>query len=154
MEVAGVLPISDCGSSSRDSCRQDAWRGGPLNRKQAVAIGASCSKALIQRTQTENKLMALTKFGFIGTGDRFVQHQGTDKFQMKVVGVATAAEGIKVAQEMVREGVQFVELIELCGGFSPVWAGKIIEAIDSAVPVGVVAYGPESIDSMHRLFSY
>ncbi|KAB7578545.1 DUF6506 family protein [Verminephrobacter eiseniae] len=95
--------------------------------------------------------MALTKFGFIVTGDRFVQHQGTDKFQMKVVGVATASEGIEVAQEMVREGVQ---LIELCGGFSPVWAGKIIEAIDYAVPVGVVAYGPESIDSMHRLFSY
>ena len=84
------------------------------------------------------------------TGDRFVQHQGAEKFQMKVVGVADASEGIEAAQQMVREGVQ---LIELCGGFSPVWAGKIIEAIDYAVPVGVVAYGPESIDAMHRLFS-
>lgn len=94
--------------------------------------------------------MALTKFGFIVTGDRFVQHQGTDKFQMKVVGVASPSEGIEVAQAMVQEGIQ---LIELCGGFSPVWAGKIIEAIGYAVPVGVVAYGPESIDAMHRLFS-
>lgn len=94
--------------------------------------------------------MALTKFGFIVTGDSFTQYQGTDKFQMKVVGVATAAEGVVVAQEMVREGIQ---LIELCGGFSPVWAGKLIEAIDYAVPVGVVAYGPESIDSMYKLFS-
>jgi hypothetical protein len=51
---------------------------------------------------------------------------------------------------MVSEGVQ---LIELCGGFSPVWAGKIIEAIEYQVPVGVVAYGPESIDGMHALFS-
>jgi Family of unknown function (DUF6506) len=94
--------------------------------------------------------MALTKFGFIVTGDNFVQHQGTAKFAMKVVGVSTPAEGIEVAKEMVAEGIQ---LIELCGGFSPVWAGKVIEAIDYAVPVGVVAYGPESIDAMYRLFS-
>jgi hypothetical protein len=45
-----------------------------------------------------------------------------------------------------------IQLIELCGGFSPVSAGKSIEAIDDAVPVGVVAYGPESIGGMHRLF--
>jgi hypothetical protein len=94
--------------------------------------------------------MALTKFGFIVTGDRFVQHQGTERFSMKVVGVSHPEEGIAAAREMVAEGIQ---LIELCGGFSPVWAGKIIEAIDYAVPVGVVAYGPESIDAMHRLFA-
>jgi 2-keto-3-deoxy-6-phosphogluconate aldolase len=94
--------------------------------------------------------MALTKFGFIVTGDNFVQHQGTEKFAMKVVGVSSPAEGIQVAQEMVAEGIQ---LIELCGGFSPVWAGKIIEAINYAVPVGVVGYGPESIDAMVQLFA-
>ncbi len=93
--------------------------------------------------------MALHRFGFIVTGDEFVQQQGTDKFRMKVVGVARPEQGIAVAKAMVAEGIQ---LIELCGGFSPVWAGKIIEAIDYAVPVGVVAYGPESIDSMHALF--
>ena len=58
-------------------------------------------------------------------------------------------QGIQAAKDMVAEGI---ELIELCGGFSPVWAGRIIEAIDYAVPVGVVAYGPESITGMHRLF--
>ncbi|MDX1451953.1 MAG: DUF6506 family protein [Oleiphilaceae bacterium] len=94
--------------------------------------------------------MALSKFGFIVTGDNFEQDQGTDKFAMKVVGVANPEQGIEVAKKMVEEGIQ---LIELCGGFSPVWAGKIIEAIDYAVPVGVVAYGPESIDAMHALFS-
>ena len=93
--------------------------------------------------------MALNKFGFIVTGDNFEQLQGTGNFKMKVVGVKHPEEGIEVAKKMVREGIQ---LIELCGGFSPVWAGKIIEAIDYAVPVGVVAYGPESIDSMHKLF--
>lgn len=94
--------------------------------------------------------MALTKFGFIVTGDNFVQYQGTPKFSMKVVGVSQPSEAIAVAQEMVAEGIQ---LIELCGGFSPVWAGKVIEAIKYAVPVGVVAYGPESIDAMFHLFA-
>jgi len=94
--------------------------------------------------------MALTKFGFIVTGDKFVQIQGTEKFNMKVVGVTDPKDGIEAAKQMVKEGIQ---LIELCGGFSPVWAGKIIEAIEYAVPVGVVAYGPESIDGMHRLFA-
>lgn len=68
---------------------------------------------------------------------------------MKVVGVQKPEQGIQAAKDMVAEGI---ELIELCGGFSPVWAGRIIEAIDYAVPVGVVAYGPESITGMHRLF--
>ena len=94
--------------------------------------------------------MALHRFGFIVTGDEFTQIQGTDKFRMKVVGVSRPEQGIAAAKAMVAEGIQ---LIELCGGFSPVWAGKIIEAIDYAVPVGVVAYGPESIDAMHALFS-
>ncbi|MDF3835998.1 DUF6506 family protein [Cupriavidus basilensis] len=93
--------------------------------------------------------MALTKFGFIVTGDNFVQPQGTEKFSMKVIGISHPSEGIAAAQELVADGIQ---LIELCGGFSPVWAGRIIEAIDYAVPVGVVAYGPESIDKMHALF--
>jgi len=94
--------------------------------------------------------MALERFGFIVTGDNFSQLQGTSTFSMKVVGVKSPEQGIEVAKQMVAEGIQ---LIELCGGFSPVWAGKIIEAINYAVPVGVVAYGPESIDSMHALFS-
>jgi len=94
--------------------------------------------------------VALHRFGFIVTGDEFTQIQGTDKFRMKVVGVSRPEQGIAAAKAMVAEGIQ---LIELCGGFSPVWAGKIIEAIDYAVPVGVVAYGPESIDAMHALFS-
>ena len=94
--------------------------------------------------------MALTSFGFIVTGDIFEQYQGTDKFKMKVVGVSHPEQGIVAAKAMVTEGIQ---LIELCGGFSPVWVGKIIEAIEYAVPVGVVAYGPESIDAMYKLFA-
>ena len=59
------------------------------------------------------------------------------------------SEGVAVAEQMVADGV---ELIELCGGFGPVWTGRIIDAINGAVPVGSVGYGPESIDGMARLF--
>ena len=69
---------------------------------------------------------------------------------MKVVGVSKPDDGIEAAKTMVSEGIQ---LIELCGGFSPVWAGKIIEAIEYKVPVGVVSYGPESINGMFALFA-
>lgn len=94
--------------------------------------------------------MALRFFGFIVTGDDFEQYQGTADFRMKVVGVKTASQGVDVARAMVEEGVQ---LIELCGGFGPVWTGRVIEAINGAIPVGSVGYGPESIDSMYRLFA-
>ena len=47
----------------------------------------------------------------------------------------------------------FAELLQSgVDGFSP-FMPKNIEAIDDAVPVGVVAYGPESIDAMYRLFA-
>jgi len=94
--------------------------------------------------------MALKFFGFIVTGDDFEQYQGTADFRMKVVGVKTAEQGIDVARAMVAEGVQ---LIELCGGFGPIWTGRVIEAIEGVIPVGSVGYGPESIDSMYRLFA-
>ena len=89
--------------------------------------------------------MKLQRFGFIVTGGRFVQEQGTDNLHITVVGVLEKEEAIEVAKRMVRDGVQ---LIELCGGFGPVWAGQIIEAIDHAVPVGAVMYGLESVSGM------
>lgn len=94
--------------------------------------------------------MALEKFGFIVCGEDFEQVQPSQSFYMKVVGVKQLEDAITVAKTMVDEGIQ---LIELCGGFSPVIVGKLIEAIDGAVPVGVVAYGPESIDGMYKLFA-
>jgi predicted polyphosphate/ATP-dependent NAD kinase len=65
------------------------------------------------------------------------------------VGVSSPSEGVAVAQQMVNEGVQ---LIELCGGFGPAWTARVQEAIEHRVPVGSVSYGPESIDGMHALF--
>jgi hypothetical protein len=99
--------------------------------------------------------MALHRFGFIVTG------QGLDPsvhrvemkaptFTMIAVGVARASEAPAVARALVADGVQ---LIELCGGFGPGGTSRVIEAIEGAVPVGAVGYGPESVDALHALFS-
>lgn len=94
--------------------------------------------------------MALKKFGFIVIGDHFENQIGTDQFKMKVVGIQKPNEAIKVAQAMVNEGIQ---AIELCGAFGPVWTTKILEAIDYQVPIGAVAYGPESIPKLLKVLS-
>jgi len=51
---------------------------------------------------------------------------------------------------MVADGIQ---AIELCGAFSPVIVGKIIEAIEFKVPVGTVSYGSESVAGLYKLFN-
>jgi 2-keto-3-deoxy-6-phosphogluconate aldolase len=99
--------------------------------------------------------MALSKFGFIVTGAGLdpARHRVTmssGAFEMIAVGVAKPEQGVAVALALVSEGVQ---LIELCGGFGPLWTARVIEAIKHAVPVGSVGYGPESIDAMYALFS-
>jgi hypothetical protein len=98
--------------------------------------------------------MALKKFGFIVTGSGLSASthrmlMQSESFTMIAVGVARPEDGVPVAKALVDEGV---ELLELCGGFGPVWTGKIIEAVGGRIPVGSVGYGPESIDSMFRLF--
>ncbi|MCK8679787.1 DUF6506 family protein [Streptomyces lichenis] len=98
--------------------------------------------------------MALDAFGFLFTGrgldpdrDRTVIER--DGFRAVIVGMADPAQGPEVAAALVDEGIQ---LIELCGGFGPVWTAKVIEATKSRIPIGSVGYGPESIDGMAALF--
>jgi len=98
--------------------------------------------------------MSLERFGFIVTGAGMdpAEHRAeisSDRFTSVMVGVTEPAQALAVAQDMVRDGVQ---LIELCGGFGPVWTAAVVEAIGGAVPVGSVGYGPEAISGMYRLF--
>jgi Family of unknown function (DUF6506) len=99
--------------------------------------------------------MALGRFGFIvsGAGLDASHHRvelRSPRFTMIAVGVASPADGPRVARELVRDGVQ---LIELCGGFGPVGTAAVLAAVEGAVPVGSVAYGPESIAALQALFA-
>ena len=98
--------------------------------------------------------MALTNFGFIVRGDGFdpesdVQVMETPSFRMTTIGISQPEQGGDAARRLVADGAQ---LIELCGAFGPIWTAKVIEAIDDAVPVGSVAYGPEAIARVHAIF--
>ncbi len=96
----------------------------------------------------------LQRFGFIvtGTGMDPAVHRTelrSDTFTALMVGVTTPDQAIPVARQMHSDGIQ---LIELCGGFGPRWTAEVIRAVDGAIPVGSVGYGPESISGMARLF--
>lgn len=99
--------------------------------------------------------MALHRFGFIVKGAGYDPKLHTasltsPQITTTIVGVATPEQAMPVAKKMVASGIQ---LIELCGGFGPIWTARVIDAIDAAIPVGSVSYGPESIDQMHELFA-
>lgn len=99
--------------------------------------------------------MALTHWGFIYTAAGSaaggeVNVVDTGACRSVFIGVTKPEEGVEAARKLVADGVQ---LIELCGGFGPVWGGRIIDAIDGAVPVGTVGYGPEAVDQVHAIFS-
>ncbi len=67
----------------------------------------------------------------------------TPKLTFTTVGIAfhNKEQVIDIAKEMIANGAQ---MIELCGGFGPIWIAKVSEAINGKVPVGSVAYGPEA----------
>lgn len=72
--------------------------------------------------------------------------------KVKVIGIdmKKKEEVIQVAKELVADGVQ---MIELCGGFGPIWVAKVLEEIHHAVPVGSVMYGPEARKAMLDILS-
>lgn len=120
------------------------------------ALGAPAKAAGAAPGESEEESnVGLTSFGFIVTGAGYdpAEHRAElawGRMKTIVVGVSKPEQGPAVAQELVAEGVQ---LIELCGGFGPLWTARVIEAVERRVPVGSVAYGPESIDQMHALFA-
>ena len=71
--------------------------------------------------------------------DRVVREHAGGRTTFVAVPDGSAAPG--VAAELVARGD--AQLIELYGGFTPVSAAKVIEAVKTGIPVGVVGYGPE-----------
>ncbi|MCF2532129.1 DUF6506 family protein [Yinghuangia soli] len=98
--------------------------------------------------------MALTAWGFIytasGSDPAAETVVETPSCRSVFVGVDRPDQAPDVARRLVAEGAQ---LIELCGGFGPVWTARVIEAVEGAVPVGAVGYGPEAVDQVHAIFA-
>lgn len=62
-----------------------------------------------------------------------------------VVGVADGAQAVRAALDLVADGV---DSFELCGGFGPLAAAPVIEAIGGRVPAGLVLFGMESLTTV------
>ncbi|MBI4236851.1 MAG: hypothetical protein HY696_00360 [Deltaproteobacteria bacterium] len=86
--------------------------------------------------------MALTRFAMIikGPGYNPAVHRvslTSPEFTTIVVCVSSFEQALPVANELLQQGVQ---LIELCGGFTPDQASTLRASIGQRVPVGVVRY--------------
>ena len=83
------------------------------------------------------------------------QHRATiktDKLTYTTIGIdfKHKEQVIEAAKEAVQNGAQ---MIELCGGFGPLWVAKVSEALAGQVPVGGVFYGPEARKPLLDLLS-
>lgn len=100
--------------------------------------------------------MALKRWGFLYTAggadpERDVLVADTGDCRTVFIGMEQPDRGVEAAWKLLDD--YDVQLIELCGGFGPIWAAKIIEAVGHRVPLGVVGYGPESVDGVHAIFA-
>ncbi len=73
--------------------------------------------------------------------DRAVIKNNQMTFMTVGVDFEHKEQALEVAKQAIADGAQ---MIELCGGFGPLWIAKISEAIEYKVPVGSVFYGPEA----------
>ena len=79
--------------------------------------------------------------------DRFVIERGGQRTSLVPVPDESAAA--QVALGLIDEGV---ELIELCGGFGPSEAARVVEVIGGRVPVGHVNFGLECAAAYKKRF--
>lgn len=98
--------------------------------------------------------MTLTQYAMIikGPGYDPVTSQATINspfFSTTVVCVSSFEEAIFVASDLVKEGVQ---LIELCGGVTPEQADSLQASLGKHVPVGVVRYSSTGQKHLASLF--
>lgn len=101
--------------------------------------------------------MALKYWAYIFLSPGFDPHKQnvtleSSQSKVKLIGIEMKKkeEVLQVAKQLVKEGVQ---LIELCGGFGPVWVAKVLEEINHSIAVGSVMYGPEARKPMLDILS-
>ncbi|UII30475.1 DUF6506 family protein [Fulvivirga ulvae] len=66
----------------------------------------------------------------------------SDDFSTTIIGVSGLEEAIKVTNELLKQGIQ---LVELCGGFTEAEKDCLKQEINSSLPVGVVKLDKEDI---------
>jgi predicted polyphosphate/ATP-dependent NAD kinase len=92
------------------------------------------------------------KWAFIYTLDDSSAMPRTDVIGSLVcVGVRSASDAPAVAQQLVADGVKF---IELCGGFGGAGLGSVIAAVDNRVPVGAVFFGVDAAAGLNSIFPH
>ena len=68
----------------------------------------------------------------------------------RIVGVKDLETACTVANELIKEGVN---CIELCGGFGSAGAKAIIEATGNEIPIGYITHLPEQDELYAKVFS-
>ena len=90
------------------------------------------------------------KWAFIYTLDDSASQTRTDVIGSLVcIGVPSVADAPAVAQQLVADGVEF---IELCGGFGGAGLGSVISAVANRVPVGAVFFGVDAAAGLNSIF--
>jgi hypothetical protein len=92
--------------------------------------------------QKETEIVAQVQYAFIilAPGYEAAVHHAileSPEFKSRVVGVSSPAAALNAVDGLVAEGV---EIIELCGGFTPQQSADIGERAGTGVSVGLVVY--------------
>jgi len=74
----------------------------------------------------------------------------TQSLDMSVIGVRDFAQAADTACILVKDGVKF---IDLCSGFGPAGAAKVINAVGDKIPVSAACFGIESVAKAASVFS-
>ena len=99
--------------------------------------------------------MKLNNYGFIVKApgyhpeeQRAVIENGL--FRTEVVGVNTIEQAIQVAEELIDNGIQ---LIELCGGVGEEDAKQVIDTLDVETPIGFVDFSATENSKLSKFLS-
>ena len=88
--------------------------------------------------------------GFNAAEHTTVIDNGRCKVTMVGLDVHDRDACVAVAKDLVAKGCQ---MIELCGGFGPLYIAKVKAATEYSIPVGSTFYGPEDRLSMLKITS-
>lgn len=91
------------------------------------------------------------KYAFLIMGNYHPEQENTSMAEgsVRMIGVSSLEEACQVTENLVREGI---DCIELCGAFGEKGARQVIEASGGKIPVGYVVHFPEQDPLFEALF--